>query len=83
MPRRIDWLLMETNTCIQLNNPTKTLPKIGDDSINVDIIGMVKAHLQSSTNNSTIALGEGIPIGEFTIEMQHKVEYLQSKCNRF
>ena len=62
MPRRIDWLLMETNTCIQLNNPTKTLPKIGDDSINVDIIGMVKAHLQSSTNNSIIALGEGIPI---------------------
>ena len=51
MPRRIDWLLMETNTCIQLNNPTKTLPKIGDDSINVDIIGMVKAHLQSNTNN--------------------------------
>lgn len=51
MPRRIDWLLMETNTCIQLNNPTKTLPKIGDDSINVDIIGMVKAHLQLSTNN--------------------------------
>ena len=57
MPRRIDWLLMETNTCIQLNNPinnpTKTLPKIGDDSINVDIIGMVKAHLQSNTNNHT------------------------------
>ena len=52
MPRRIDWLLMETNTCIQLNNPTKTLPKIGDDSINVDIIGMVKAHLQLSTNKA-------------------------------
>lgn len=51
MPRRIDWLLMETNTCIQLNNPTKTLPKIGDDSINVDIIGMVKAHIQSSTSD--------------------------------
>ena len=57
---------METNTCIQLNNPinnpTKTLPKIGDDSINVDIIGMVKAHLQSNTNNHTHQEEEGIPI---------------------
>lgn len=62
MPRRIDWLLMETNTCIQLNNPTKTLPKIGDDSINVDIIGMVKAHLQLSTNNQILQYEEGTPI---------------------
>ena len=64
MPRRIDWLLMETNTCIQLNNPTKTLPKIGDDSINVDIIGMVKAHLQSSTNKTIILLRRGIAVNQ-------------------
>ena len=44
---------------------------------------MLVRFLLLNTNNSTIALGEGIPIGEFTIEMQHKVEYLQSKCNRF
>ena len=59
MPRRIDWLLTETNTCIQLNNPTKTLPKIGDDSINVDIIGMVKAHLQLNTSDVIVQHEEG------------------------
>ena len=50
---------METNTCIQLNNPTKTLPKIGDDSINVDIIGMVKAHLQLNTSDVIVQHEEG------------------------
>ena len=59
MPRRIDWLLMETNTCIQLNNPTTTLPNIGDDSITVDIIGMVKAHLQLNTSDVIVQHEEG------------------------
>lgn len=45
---------MGISISIQLNNPTKTLPKIGDDSINVDIIGMVKAHLQLSTNKTIL-----------------------------
>lgn len=42
---------MEISISIQPNNPTKTLPKIGNDSRNADIIGMIKGHLQSSTNN--------------------------------
>ena len=58
-PRRIGWLLMGISISIQLNNPTKTLPKIGDDSINVDIIGMVKAHLQLNTNNVIVQREEG------------------------
>lgn len=50
---------MEISISIQPNNPTKTLPKIGNDSRNADIIGMIKGHLQSSTSDVIEQYEEG------------------------